>query len=153
MHIKNEQGFTLIELLVVVAIIGILASVALPNFSDYRRRANIAATASEIRGLISTFYAYDAENGKFPDDFHNMLPAGMRKYISQDFWSAATPMGGYYNWEGENFYPYSAVSIYNCPAPTSELRTLDAMLDDGNLATGKFRTGVNGRPSYIIQWK
>lgn len=65
---KRQHAFTLIELLIVVAIIGILAAIAVPNFLNAQVRAKIAAVKSDFRTLISAAEMYQVDWGRFPPD-------------------------------------------------------------------------------------
>ncbi len=62
---KDERGFTLIELLVVVAIIGILAAIAIPQFSAYRAQGFNARASSDLRNLATAEEAYFAANAAY----------------------------------------------------------------------------------------
>lgn len=64
---KNNQGFTLIELMIVVAIIGILASIALPAYMTYMARAQAAEGFKATDGVRTEISIWLANYKAFPD--------------------------------------------------------------------------------------
>jgi type IV pilus assembly protein PilA len=63
---RNQSGFTLIELMIVVAIIGILASIAIPAYQDYTIRTRVAETASVVLPIKTNIGLHYSENGSLP---------------------------------------------------------------------------------------
>ena len=64
--LKNRKGFTLIELLIVVAIIGILAAVAIPQFAAYRIRGYNAAAQSDLKNFKTAMESYYTDASTYP---------------------------------------------------------------------------------------
>lgn len=161
-------GFTLAEVMIVIAILGILAAIAIPNYIKYRQKSQLAEIVAHIDNFEKGFIAFALEYGGFPDDCHttdgsyglpdklNGVDIGttIEKYVPPGVWSKPTPLGGRYNWEGPNNYTYAGISIDGSTVPTKPeklFRLLDALHDDGNLSTGKFRKTPNDRYTFIIR--
>ncbi len=63
---KRSDAFTLIELLIVVAIIGILAAIAVPNFLNAQIRAKVARAEADQRSIGTALEAYQLDNNAYP---------------------------------------------------------------------------------------
>jgi len=69
---ETSQGFTLVEIFIAIAIIGILASIAIPNYISYRYKAKIAAAIDDIKTIeiaIANYVLYEAE---LPDSLNDI---------------------------------------------------------------------------------
>lgn len=77
MYIQEKHAFTLIELLIVVAIIGILAAIAVPNFLNAQIRAKVARVTSELKTVSTAVEMYRIDNNQVPFYLnpHDMDPA------------------------------------------------------------------------------
>lgn len=142
----------MIELMMVLAILGVLASVALPVYADYSTRARLVETAIRLGNWSREFRRWELANGRFPNDSHIGLPAEAARTLNilEADWLAPTELGGNWNWEGPDGYSYAGIAIVGATAPVQDIQQLDYILDDGNLETGSFRQTPNGRYTYII---
>lgn len=66
---NNKRGFTLIELLVVVLIIGILASVALPQYTKAVEKSRMTEAVNMVRNVVTAQEVYKMANGSWANDF------------------------------------------------------------------------------------
>lgn len=121
----NQKGFTLIELMIVVAIIGILAAVAIPAYTDYLKRSKVTEGVTLLGGLKTPAEEYMASVGA------TQLPAvasiegkTLGKYVSGVVVDATgatnvTNPGGYYATFSDgslsgSLYLHMSKGIWNC---------------------------------------
>jgi general secretion pathway protein G len=77
-RISSSNGFTLLEAMIALAIIGILAAIAIPNFIDYREKARITVAIAEIKNIEKKILEFYEENKAFPVTLADLGLAGLR---------------------------------------------------------------------------
>lgn len=100
---SNESGFTLIELMVVVVILGILAAIVIPQFSNSTDKAREARAKAELKSMQNAIEIYYMENG-------NQYPSSIGAALNENgitTWPQADPWGNNYGWDNSGHYFYS----------------------------------------------
>ncbi|MGY6555322.1 MAG: pilin [Wenzhouxiangella sp.] len=89
--IRKQQGFTLIELMIVVAIIGILAAIALPQYQNFTTRAQVSEALSLAQGVRTAVTETRQDTGNFPA---TLAAAGADPTIESELVSSITLAAG-----------------------------------------------------------
>ena len=116
-----KKGFTLIELLIVVVIIGILAAVAIPKFSNTKQRASRSAGIADMRNLATSQEGFYADSNRYAAIADTGSGAGKMNFTPSNGNTALTLVATATGWSGRVTIPGSqACGIYHgsAAAPT-----------------------------------
>ena len=83
---QGSRGFTLIELLIAVAVIALLATIALPNLQNSRRRAQYSRAASDTKTAVTQTIVYQNDMSVFPGTIANLRVTGYANVQDLDPW-------------------------------------------------------------------
>lgn len=151
MNTYKKRGFTLVEIMIVVAIIGILAALGFPAMYEAGNRARARRFARDIQTAGHAFVQYSFETGAYPADVTPaQMPAGMSEYLGNFPWTQNTVIGGSWDWDYEQFGTKAGVSVHMPTWNDDRMQMIDAVMDDGNLATGQFRKRSGGY-MYVLE--
>jgi type IV pilus assembly protein PilA len=131
--LRKTKGFTLIELMIVVAIIGILAAIAIPNFLRFQLKARSSEGKVNIAAIRTAEVAYNSEFGTFV--LAAVTPPAIAPSGAKQPFGVPVPLSGFdiLGWapEGNVYFIYAV----NTPAPPANHFTASAMADiDGDVA-------------------
>ncbi|OGP83310.1 MAG: pilus assembly protein [Deltaproteobacteria bacterium RBG_16_58_17] len=111
---RGQRGFTLIELMIVIAIIGILAAIAIPQFTAYKKRGYNASAKSDLKNIYTAAQAYFSDNptGTIATT-NNLAPFGYQSGVGitiaiQDGSSTALGMTSTHSSGGDIVYSITA---------------------------------------------
>ncbi len=140
-----SRGFSLIELLIVAVIIAVIVAIAVPRVTEASRNAAAASVAAHLRTMATAFDLYNAEHGSWPrhSETGAMPPEMQGRLLATDFGSS--PAGGMYRWDNwiDGGITLGGVWVsvhteFGTPFDTALFAQVDALLDDGDLTTGRF---------------
>lgn len=89
-HDNPNAGFTLVELIIVVAIIGILATIAVPAMQDAPTKAREAVIRADLYQMRSCIDQYLADKGVYPESLQALIDSGYLRFLPADPFTGET---------------------------------------------------------------
>lgn len=148
---RRRRGFTTEEMLLALLVLALAGALVFTIAGRVRQRLRCDRFIGELRAHATALEGHHRRHGTWP-----ATAAEVADLRSAPAWARGSPFGGEYGWAAPAsgrpgritltaFAPHLPLTL--SPA---DLHYIDARLDDGDLAGGRFRTGFNGWPVYLV---
>lgn len=154
----TRRGFTLVEILIVVVILGILAAIVMPQAANAMGSTRQTAFVREIQLFTDAAVIHRSQTGAWiGDGGSGTIPAGFEDYIDPEDWQNGTPIDGSWDTEARPDYDLTlGIGVhFQDPATRKDaayMTGVDALFDDGDLATGGFQQFAADRFYFIVEY-
>lgn len=149
---RREHGLVLVELLLFLLVLVLAGTLLTVGLGRIRRQARLEQFGVNLQAFAAAIEQARAESGGWPA---TAAAAGPR--LQSAGWGTAPGLGGEYGWipPGPGAQPGRITLTAFAPGfplelTRDDLLAVDRRIDDGDLASGRFRTGFNGWPVYLV---
>ncbi len=149
----RSRGFTLVEVMLVLLILGLAGALLFTGLGRVRRGQRAGRFIADLQVFSAAFQAYHEQHHAWPPSTNGevTVPRGMENILGETNWAGGSPFGGNYGWDGRGLVVLTAFSpSFPLELTRADLLEFDRRIDDGDLSTGRFRTGFNGWPVYQV---
>lgn len=150
---SRAPGFTLAEMMLVLLVIVLAGGLLFTWLGRERRHRGGARFMADMQEFAAAFQGYQRLHRAWPPPTTGEItvPRGMEEALVETNWADPSPFGGRYDWSGRGAVMLTAFApAFPLELTRAELLAIDRQFDDGNLATGRLRTGFNGWPVYLV---
>lgn len=149
---RGRRGLVLVELLLILFVLVLAVVLLFMGLGRVRHQARLERLGAEMQAFTIVFEQARAESGRWPA---TAAEAGPR--LLEGRWEDGSAFGGDYGWVPPGAADHPGMITLTAFSPNfpleltrADLLAIDRRIDDGDLATGRFRTGFNGWPLYLV---
>ena len=149
---NGSRGLVLVELLFILLVLVLAGVLLFMGLGRIRHKTRLDQLGADMQTFSKVFEQAWAENGRWP-----ATTAEAASRLQDGRWADGSGFGGEYGWVPPSAAGRPGMITLTAFSPSrsleltpADLLALDRRIDDGNLATGRFRTGFNGWPVYLV---
>ena len=145
-------GFTSGEMLLGLLVVLLAAILLFMVVARFAQRARGERLGRDLQAIAAAFAQARTASGRWPQGPEEV------PHLGETAWADASPFGGHYGWVPPKPPARPGAVTLTAFSPDrpleltrADLLAIDRLIDDGDLATGRFRTGFNGWPIYLVE--
>jgi hypothetical protein len=150
----RSSGFTSAEMLLVLLVLALAGGLLFAVLGRVRQQRAAGRFIADLQAFAPAFQAYHQQRLAWPPTTNRDggLPRELDAALMDTNWDNGSPFGGSYGWDGRGAVVLTAFApSFPLDLTRDDLLAIDRRMDDGDLATGRLRTGFNGWPVYFVE--